>query len=390
VNVDRATYETYQRCEDPLLGPRLREVVTIQPAAASDERYARIGFSGTTCPFLTGGLCGIQNTLGESYLSTVCARFPRTVNTVDDVFQRSLDLSCPEAARLLLLDPNPMAFDEEAGPPGDSRIGEPSMLTTLDDASPKPYRYFQEIRAFAIDVLQYRAYPLWQRLVVLASFCDRLEQLAAAGRNRQVPGTIQWFREAMLSNSLNAGQQPELNPVVQLAVVLELIVARITGEYVSPRFLECYREFKEGIEWTAESSMEEIGARYAAAYRRDLEPFVAQHGHMLEHYLVSYVHNTLFPLGAQKTNRDPSLHPGPQTVREHCLTMFVHYGVIQTVLTGVAAFRRPDFGTADVIRVIQSVTKVFEHNLAFPQEALKILEQKGARNCVSLALLLRI
>ena len=40
------------------------------------------------------------------------------------------------------------------------------------------------------------------------------------------------------------------------------------------------------------------------------------YGHMLEHYLVSYVHNTLFPLGAQKTNRDPSLHVGAQTVRE--------------------------------------------------------------------------
>ena len=263
------------------------------------------------------------------------------------------------------------------------------MLITLDDESPKPYRYFREIRGFAIEVLQHRAYPLWQRLVVLASFCDRLEQLAVAGRNRQVPGAIQWFREAMRSNSLNAGQQAAPNPVVQLAVVLELIVARITGEYVSPRFLECYREFKEGIESTAESSMEEIGTRYAAAYRRDLEPFLAGHGHMLEHYLVSYVHTTLFPLGAQKTNRDPSLPPVPQTVRDQCLTMLVFYGVIQAVLIGVAAFRRQEFHTADVIRVIQSATKVFEHDLSFPQAALKILTQKGARNCVSVALLLR-
>ena len=30
VNVDKATYEAYRRCEDPALGPRLRELVTIR------------------------------------------------------------------------------------------------------------------------------------------------------------------------------------------------------------------------------------------------------------------------------------------------------------------------------------------------------------------------
>jgi hypothetical protein len=39
--------------------------------------------------------------------------------------------------------------------------------------------------------------------------------------------------------------------------------------------------------------------------------------------------------------------------------------------------------------VIQSVTKAFEHNGSFPEKALKILSEKGMRNCVSMAVLLR-
>jgi lysine-N-methylase len=347
-----------------------------------------MGLTGTSCPFLEHGLCAIQNRLGETSLSIVCANYPRVVNVVDDVLQRSLDLSCPEAARLVLLDPNPMEFDDAEGNERDARFGELCELTTGYSESPKPYAHFREIRAFTIELLQHRAYPLWKRLVILASFCDQLEQLVAAGQNAQVPAAILWFREAIRGNTLdNAIHQHSAKPVLQLGILLELIVARITAEFVSPRFLACYQEFKDGIEWEAESSMEEIGGRYAAAFSRHVAPFLGRHGYMLEHYLVNYAHKTLFPLGAQKG--DPHRQHRTQTIRDACFMMLVYYGVIQTVLTGVAALREAAFGPADAIRVIQSVAKAFEHNLSFPKRALQILADKGVRNCVSMAILLR-
>jgi lysine-N-methylase len=390
VNVDKNTYEAYGRCEDPNLGPRLRELVTINVGSTSDESYARIGLSGASCPFLADGLCGIQIGLGETYLSTVCAKFPRVASVVDDVLERSLDLSCPEAARLMLLDPNPMQFDDEEGPLPGTRLGLPSVLTTAGGNSRKPYTYFREIRSFLIELLQYRAYPLSKRLVILGSFCDQLEQLAAAGLNAEVPAAVRWFREAIHGNLLDAAiGQHSPRPVVQLSILLELIVARITAEFVSPRFLECYREFTDGIQWSAESSMEEIAERYAAAFSGPFAPFLSRHEHMLEHYLVNYVHRTQFPLGPQQDNRDIGKHRTAETIPEHCLLMLVYYGVIQTVLIGLAAFHGAEFGPSHAIRVIQSVTKAFEHNLAFPERALKILAEKGVRNCVSMAILVR-
>jgi lysine-N-methylase len=360
VNVDRLTYETYQRCEDPELGPRLRELVTINTSSASDDTYARVALSGADCPFLTEGLCGIQTKLGETYLPVTCAAFPRVKNVVDDVLQRSLDLSCPEAARLVLLDPNPMEFDEEEGPPHDARLGKLSVLTTSDGGSGKPYAYFREIRGFVIWLLQYRAWPLWKRLVILGSFCDQLEQLAAAGQNAQIP-----------------------------EMVLELIVARITAEYTSPRFLACYQEFRQGIEWTAESSMDDIGYRYAAAYAQQFAPFLSRHGHMLEHYLVSYVHRTLFPLGPQESTGDPSVHHAAGSMRDQCLRMMVYYAVIQTVLIGMAGYHRAELSPAHAIQVIQSVSKAFEHSVAFRERAVKILDDKGVGTCTGMAILIR-
>jgi lysine-N-methylase len=161
VNIDKPTYEAYQRCDDPQIGPRLHELVTINTGHPSDDDYARIKLSGPACPFLSEGLCSIQKKLGEEYLSFMCSAYPRVTNVVDDVLQRSLDLSCPEAARIVLLDPNPMQFDEDEGPPRDPRLGAMSILNTMAPTSNResdnPYQYFREIRGFVIWLLQYRA-----------------------------------------------------------------------------------------------------------------------------------------------------------------------------------------------------------------------------------------
>ena len=75
------------------------------------------------------------------------------------------------------------------------------------------------------------------------------------------------------------------------------------------------------------------------------EPFMSRHEYMLEHYLVSYVHRTLFPLGPQESTRDLSIHHIANTIRDQCLLMMVHYAIIQTLLIGVAAFYKEQFGT---------------------------------------------
>lgn len=390
VNIDKSTYQNYQRCEDAELGPRLRQLVTINSAGTTDDSYARIELSGPNCPFLSEGLCAIQNKLGETYLSTVCAKYPRVENVVDDVLQRSLDLSCPEAARVMLLDPNPIEFDDEEDPACDARRGELSVLITADENSAKPYRYFREIRGFAIELLQYRAYPLWKRLVVLGSFCEQLEQLAEAGENAEIPAALEWFRSAIHDNLLDdAIHNHSPKPVLQLAIVLELMAARINAEFISPRFRACFQEFQDGIEWSAESTMDEIGQRYAAASAKYYEPFLSRHGHMLEHYLVSYVYRTLFPLQPQQSNRDPGMHRTADSIQDQFLLMLVYYGVIQTMLIGLAGSHRSEFSPGDAIRVIQSVSKAFEHNVSFPENALKILDEKGMRNCITMAILIR-
>ena len=390
VNIDKDTYDAYQLCDDPELGPRLHELVTINPASTSDDNHAHVTLSGSACPFFSGGLCDIQKKLGEQYLSIMCARYPRGMNMVDDVLQRSLDLSCPEAARIVLLDPSPMQFDEEEGPVHDARLGHLSVLRTSDENPGKPYQHFREIRGFVIWLLQYRAYPLWKRLVILGSLCDQLHEMAAAGPDSKPPEVLEAYREAVQSDRFGEALKTyHPQPAEQLQLILETIVGRISSDFTGPRLLACYQKFMQGMDWTVESSMTDIGRRYAAAHSEYYWPFMSRHQHILEHYLVNYVHRTLFPLGPQESTRGLSVQHPANTIRDQCLLMMVHYGIIQTLLIGMAAFHKEQFGTAEVIQVIQSFTKAFEHSLSFPERALRVVANQGAKNCASLAILIR-
>ena len=390
VNIDKHTYDAYQHCDDPELGPRLHELVTINPASNSDGDYARIDLSGPGCPFLAEGLCSIHNKLGEQYLSIMCATYPRVLNVVDDVLQRSLDLSCPEAARVVLLNPNPMEFDEAESGAHDPRLAHLSVLRTTDENSAKPYQYFGGIRGFVIWLLQYRAYPVWKRLMVLGSFCDQLHESATAGRHSEAPEAVEAYRDAVNRDLFDQALNTHCaQPAEQLEMVLELVVGRIGSDYTPPRFLACYQEFMQGIEWTAKSSMDDIGQSYASAFSQYYTPFMSQHEHMLEHFLVSYVHRTLFPLGPQESNRALSVHHVANTIRDQCLLMLVRYAIVQTMLIGLAGFHKAQFDAGHAIKVIQSSSKTFEHSLTFPARALQTLADKGVKTCASLAILLR-
>lgn len=390
VNIDKQTYDTYQNCDDPEFAPRMQELITINTSSTSDEDFARITLSGAECAFMTERLCGIQNKFGEDFLSLTCATYPRNLNAVDDVLERSLDFSCPEAARIVLLDPKPMEFDLEDGPLPFPRLGRLPILNTQLNTSVKPYPYFHDLRRFVIWLLQHRAGPLWQRLVILAAFCDQLEELSKEGMQAESLDLIALNYDAvnrgLFEEALN-NHEPQ--PREQLELVLDLIVARLGFDVTSPRFRECYQDFMKAMEWTNETTMNQLAGRYTSAAAQYYAPFMNNHEYILEHYLVTYVYRTLFPLGAQPSDRPPGPDRKAETIREHCLLMLAHYAIMQTVLIGAAAFYKEEFSTRHVIKVIQSFSKTFEHSTTFPGRALHIIADKGVANCASLAFLIR-
>ena len=78
------------------------------------------------CPmWRADGLCRIQAELGEAALCKTCREFPRLTHDYGDFVELGLELSCPEAARLILNEPAIHVTEELPG--GDAEYDEEAM-----------------------------------------------------------------------------------------------------------------------------------------------------------------------------------------------------------------------------------------------------------------------
>ena len=82
------------------LGNRLRQVLTEQDGSTV------MTIENGRCPmWRQDGLCRIQAELGHDALCKTCREFPRLTHDYGDFTELGLELSCPEAARLILTTP---------------------------------------------------------------------------------------------------------------------------------------------------------------------------------------------------------------------------------------------------------------------------------------------
>lgn len=381
VTIDKETYHKYRACPDESMRALMDEQVTRTRGSNGADSYAKVRLRADgSCPFLSEEkLCLIQQKLGEQYLSNTCANYPRTINQVNDALERSLTMSCPEAARLALMDEKPMEFDEIAADvPAERLVINKKIDASAVQAAFKPERYFWELRVFIVSLLQDRRFPLWVRLAVLGLFCQKLDELARTGQSKEITVLIGTYL-----NRLDSGVLAEElanvpgQPVIQMLLVKELADERIFAGVTNRRFLECFAEFLLGLNYTADAAKDEIGARYAEAGRDWYLPFIAKHGHMLEHYLVNYVFKTLFPFSGEKH------------VFDNYVLMAVHYAMLKVLLTGMAAHHKDKLGAEHALKLIQSFAKVVEHNNAYLKNVIRLLKDNKFDTLAHMVILVR-
>lgn len=106
VDIDEDT-AAYYRSLPGTLGDRLRQVL------AQEDGGAVMTVENGRCPmWREDGLCRIQAELGENALSRVCKTYPRLLHDYGDFQEWGLELSCPEAARLILSAPDAELAEE--------------------------------------------------------------------------------------------------------------------------------------------------------------------------------------------------------------------------------------------------------------------------------------
>jgi len=407
VPVEQATWEKYQALPPSPFQILVQSSVTQSSVSRAPENavaevypagvtppYATIRMnSANVCPLLTERkLCGIQAEFGESLLSHTCATYPRIVHPVDEMSEAALTLSCPEAARHVLLNPNLMGRvgrsekqSSEFKTNGNLAGFKVEVKTATDETTSALPANFWEIREVVLNLLRSRTYPLWQRLFLLGVFCTRLDSISRGDLERTVPEFIMDFEATVASGALRPPMANlPTNPSAQLDVVLRLAGMMLHKSNVRPRFVEAIETFTNGIGNGPGATLESLTAQYAVAHDRFYAPFFESNPHIMENFLVNTIVRCEFPFG--KEGMKAGTHPAME--REFAL-LTAQFALMRGLLIGVAGHHGRSFSTTQVVHTVQAATKHFEHHPEFLSMAHALLVESRMDGLTGLAILLR-
>ena len=152
VQVDEESAAYYRALEGPL-GDALRaHMVTTEDGAEMEN-------IGERCPmWREDGLCRIQAELGEHALCDVCRDFPRLKQDYGDFVELGLEMSCPEAARIMLTCENWQLLSQEI-PGGEEPDYDSEIMGILCRS-----------RGYAISLMGMQGYSVPERLMILLMY----------------------------------------------------------------------------------------------------------------------------------------------------------------------------------------------------------------------------
>jgi lysine-N-methylase len=379
VPIDQATYKKYNKVRDLELKPLLDKKITRNRSNPSEGNYAKIRLDPDgRCPILSEeGLCNIQAKMGEDLLSDTCAMYPRVTNQVNGAMERSASISCPEIARLVLLNPDGIEF-EEIVESTNVRFRFSKRLDNRNDAaSDAAEKYFWELRIISIQILQNRNYTVSDRLVILGMFIQKVQEYVEANRVNEIPQLIAEYTRSIEEGTFNEGlrQIPVLN-AIQMEIMKEIADERFSLGINNKRYFNSFAEYLHGIQYYEGASVEDIAGRYKSAYETYYKPFIDEHEYILENYMVNYVFRSMFPCGGKSTFDD-------------YIMIVIQYSMIKLQLIGIAGYHKEGFNLDHIVTLIQSFAKSVEHSPLFLRKVFELLKNNGYTSMAYMSILIK-
>lgn len=350
VTIDKKTYNAYQKVNSPSLKERLTHEVGRVRSQATDQNYARVKMSPVNhaCPMLEESLCAIQKELGEDKLSHTCSTFPRLSYKTGDFYQQSLTLSCPEAARLALLEDDAFAFSKS-----DFHV----RIDTVTDLKPKfglRMDEMNEVRFFCIKIIKAQGLSLWQKMVFLGLVCESL----TAG-NKQATKQSAVEKTQGLFQLLEAGELGELfeninaNHELQAEIFVKLWAFKTGNQHSKNQQL-----VDESISSHFEKSDEGVlvsKTMLTEQYKRGLQGVTAvlrAHPSFFENYLINEMFRECFPFGSTSP-------------LDHYLRLIVRFGLLRFMTAIQCADDRNLPDADDMVRTVQVFCRRYQHDSKF-------------------------
>jgi len=362
VFVDKKTFTAYKQSKVPELTERLDAAVKRARSLNSDTHYARIEMLPVNqeCPLLEEKLCSVQRTLGEDKLSNTCATYPRNHRVTGGQHEQSLTLSCPEAARLALLQADAMDFSEE-----NIRLRSEVAISTI----PKQGLSFElsnNIRLFSLKLMRTADLELWQKLAVLGVFCENLTLKLKNGEHSMIDNLIEDSTRLVVNGEVfDALSIMKPDYVMQATIFSGLWRVKLARKHSIVQEA-LHKEIIKGLgadELTHEITINQIISSYTQGVK-NLPDAMKDVPFILENYVLNDMFSEVFPFGEK-------------TPHEHYLKLVTRLGLVRFMLAAQCREQEKLPTSEQMARTIQVFCRQYQHDSKYARTVNTALANAG-------------
>jgi lysine-N-methylase len=370
VSIDQRTYQKYAQSTHPVLAPLFKLAIhkNTTPSADEGNNFGLMQMKADgSCHFQQEDkLCAIHGHLGAQALSDTCSIYPRYLNRFGAQRENALGISCPEAARLILLNPQPMQFGLIESTPGlDDRPTLSYRFPLKGEGDPAQIAVLNDVRAVIIMTLQCRALSVGARMMTLGFLLAEVERITLStefSHASELLPTLGAFANMLAQPATLETQFEQIQ--AQMPRKLELVTSLIAQSLMfnaSPRLCDCLLAAAQGLEAGPDGNVLE---RYTTGYQQFYQPFFQTRCHIIEHYLVNHVITRLFPFTSG-------------SYLDLYRDMVFNLSILQVLLVGMAAHHQ-GLNETRVLQLFQSFARRADHSqhhLTKLREALQPTDQ---------------
>ena len=347
IDIDKAAYEKYSALATA------QEIISHIEFNSERNSYVVKMNEKNSCPMLTeNNLCRLQKDYGEDFLSKTCASYPRHTYNFGKFFERSLTLSCPVAAELILFQKEPLEFKFVEVPEKIHSNGGKIQIGSFIMSEENLIIFF-ELQVAMISILQERIFTIDQRLIVLGLFLDKFQELTSDKTDKDTLMRLiaQYESEDFLMEEI-APLFPNFLPYAKpfMFFVMEFLKYAFTLEsYEGKKFVELLIEvLRIELDEKSRADIVKVAANYESL-ADEREKFLKDYSPLLENYLVNEVFASCYPWRFDN-----------ESITKNFAVLMISYKIFELLI--FATTQKNSAPKDDILKLVDLFTTQASHN----------------------------
>jgi len=285
ITVDEGAYKKYETMDNEF-GRRILSCIE-----KTETGYKMREYDNGQCPLLDkDGFCEIHLNLGEGYLCTTCATYPRSSTVYAGKPEYWMSLSCPEVVRAVIYrDYKPFFVELEFVGEINSKLGE------FEESEYK-------IRSLLYDIMNSKL-TLLQKIMFMGVAMRQVGKIPKDENLKKallgvIPGVRQGITNKDIINQLANVETPDrvlinsiIGKVAEISAQAASVPKVVPPDLPNAPYYDLMRNYREDV------NSGEHQKYILDAYEKLVVPYVNENPNLFENYLRYRLHSTQYPKG---------------------------------------------------------------------------------------------